>query len=142
LVQEFNAINYFKNLINEKFIIVKSFDSCKADILIKKFEETEDLWLGIQVKTTIKKTNREQYYFRLNNSKYENCLILSICDKDKKIWLIPYEEVNGLKTIGIAKKSKYNKYEVNIENLIEKLNIYYMSITKTQFDVLDTPTIK
>jgi hypothetical protein len=142
LVQEFNAINYFKNLINEKFIIVKSFDGCKADIVIKKFEETEDLWLGIQVKTTIKKTDREQYYFRLNNSKYENCLILCICDEDKKIWLIPYEEVNGLKTIGIAKKSKYNKYEVTNNNLIEKLNFYYTSINKSQFDVLDTPTSK
>ena len=56
------------------------------------------------------------------------------------MWLIPYEEVNGLKTIGIAKKSKYNKYELNKENLIEKLNHYYMTISKTQFDVLDTPT--
>ena len=140
LIQEFNAINYFKNLIDNHFIVIKSFDGCKADITIKKIEETEDLWLGIQVKTTIKKTEREQYYFRLNNGKYDNCLILCVCDQDKKMWLIPYEEVNGLKTIGIAKKSKYNKYEITIENLIEKLNIYYMTISKTQFDVLDTPT--
>jgi len=142
LKQEFNAINYIKTLIDNNFTVIKSFDGCKADILIKNFEETADLWLGIQVKTTIKKTDREQYYFRLNNSKYENCLILCICDEDKKIWLIPYEEVNGLKTIGIAKKSKYNKYEVTNNNLIEKLNIYYTSINKSQFDVLDTPTSK
>jgi hypothetical protein len=140
LNQEFNSINYFKTLIGNQFIAIKPFDGCKADIAIKKIEETEDLWLGIQVKTTIKKTEREQYYFRLNNGKYDNCLILCVCDEDKKMWLIPYEEVNGLKTIGIAKKSKYNKYEVNIENLIEKLNHYYMTISKTQFDILDTPT--
>jgi Zn-dependent metalloprotease len=140
LIQELNAINYFKNLIDNHFIVIKSFDGCKADIVIKKIEETEDLWLGIQVKTTIKKTEREQYYFRLNNGKYDNCLILCLCDEDKKMWLIPYEEVNGLKTIGVAKKSKYNKYEVTIENLIEKLNDYYMNISKTQFDILDTPT--
>jgi hypothetical protein len=140
LNQEFNSINYFKTLIDNQFIAIKPFDGCKADIAIKKIEETEDLWLGIQVKTTIKKTEREQYYFRLNNGKYDNCLILCVCDEDKKMWLIPYEEVNGLKTIGIAKKSKYNKYEVTIENLIEKLNHYYMTISKTQFDILDTPT--
>ena len=140
LNQEFNAINYFKTLIDNHFIVIKSFDGCKADIAIKKFEETEDLWLGIQVKTTIKKKDREQYYFRLNNGKYDNCLILCICDEDKKMWLIPYEEVNGLKTIGVAKKSKYNKYEVTIENLIEKLNHYYITNSKTQFDILDTPT--
>jgi len=140
LNQEFNAINHFKTLIDNHFIVIKSFDGCKADIAIKKFEETEDLWLGILVKTTIKKKDREQYYFRLNNGKYDNCLILCVCDEDKKMWLIPYEEVNGLKTIGVAKKSKYNKYEVTIENLIEKLNHYYMTNSKTQFDILDTPT--
>lgn len=142
LVQEFNAINYFKSLIDNHFIILKSFDGCKSDIAIKTFEEIEDLWLGIQVKTTIKKTDREQYYFRLNNGKYDNCLLLCICDEDKKMWLFPYEEVNGLKTIGVAKKSKYNKYEVSTENLIETLNKYYTSIHKTQFDILDTPTSK
>jgi len=88
----------------------------------------------------LKKTEREQYYFRLNNSKYENCLILCLCEEDKKMWLIPYKEVDGLKTIGIAKKSKYNKYEVFLENLIEKLDNYYNELIKTQFTILDTPT--
>ena len=110
LQQEYNNINYFKGLIENHFTIIKTFDGCKADIAIKKNTEINDLWLGIQVKTTNKKTDREQYYFRLNSGKYDNCIILCICDEDKKMWLIPYEEVDGLKTIGIAKKSKYNKY--------------------------------
>jgi hypothetical protein len=55
------------------------------------------------------------------------------------MWLIPYEEVKGLKTIGIAQKSKYNKYEVSQENLIEKLNNYYLTINKFEFKILDTP---
>ena len=140
--QEFICITYFRELIGEYFTIIKSFDGCKADIAIKKFEEIEDLWLGVQVKTTNKKTEREQYYFRLNNGEYDNCLLLCVCDEDKKMWLIPYEEVKGLKTIGIAKKSKYNKYEVNKENLIEKLTNYYNSLNKFEFKILDTPTSK
>jgi hypothetical protein len=142
LLQELNGINYFKELIGEYFTTIKSFDGCKADIAIKKFEEIEDLWLGIQVKTTNKKTEREQYYFRLNNGKYDDCLLLCICDEDKKMWLIPYEEVKGLKTIGIAQKSKYNKYEVTKETLTEKLNYYYTLIKKFEFNILDTPTSK
>ena len=142
LLQELNGINYFKELIGDHFTTIKSFDGCKADIVIKKFEEIEDLWLGIQVKTTNKKTERGQYYFRLNNGNYEDCLLLCICDEDKKMWLIPYEEVKGLKTIGVALKSKYNKYEVTKETLIEKLNNYYILINKFEFKILDTPTSK
>lgn len=58
------------------------------------------------------------------------------------MWLIPYDEVEGLKTIGIAQKSKYNKYEVTIENLIEKLNYFYNLINKFDFDTINTPTNK
>lgn len=140
LQQEYNNITYFKGLIENHFIIIKTFDGCKADIAIKKNTEISDLWLGIQVKTTNKKTDREQYYFRLNSGKYDNCIILCICDEDKKMWLIPYEEVDGLQTIGIAKKSKYNKYEVNTDNLIEKINNYYELSNKFSFDILDIPT--
>lgn len=140
LKQELKCINYFKDLIGDYFTTIKSFDGCKADIIIKKFDQTQDLWLGIQVKTTNKKTEREQYYFRLNNCEYDNCLLLCVCDEDKKMWLIPYEEVKGLKTIGVAQKSKYNKYEVSKENLLEKLNYYYTLINKFEFNILDTPT--
>jgi hypothetical protein len=140
--QEYDNITYFKDLVDSEFIIIKTFDGCKADIAIKKNTEISDLWLGIQVKTTNKKTDREQYYFRLNSGKYDNCIILCICDEDKKMWLIPYEEVDGFKTIGIAKKSKYNKYEVNKDNIVEKINYYYELSNKFSFDILDTPTSK
>ena len=64
--------------------------------------------------------------------------MLCMCDEDKKMWLIPYEEVKGLKTIGVAQKSKYNKYEVTKENLIEKLNNYYVLNNKFEFKILQT----
>ena len=137
--QEYNCIKYFTKLVDDSFDIIKTFDGCKADISLKPKNKSEDLWLGIQVKTTLKKTEREQYYFRLNSGKYDNCLILCICEEEKKIWLIPYDDVEGFKTIGIALKSKYNKYEVNNDNLIEMLNYYYEKLNKFSFDILDTP---
>jgi len=142
LNQELKCTNYFKDLVTYNFTVIKTFDGCKADIVVKPKNEEQDLWLGIQVKTTNKKTERNQYYFRLNNGKYNNCILLCICEEDKKIWLIPYDEVDGLKTIGIAQKSKYNKYEVTIENLTEKLNYFYNSTNKFNFDTLNTPTNK
>ena len=67
------------NLLLNKLIIIikKTFDGCKADIVIKPLNSVEDLWLGIQVKTTHIKTARSQYYFRLNNSNYENIKIMA-----------------------------------------------------------------
>jgi hypothetical protein len=142
LNQELRCINYFKNLIIEYYTAEKLFDGCKADIVFKPKNQEQDLWLGIQVKTTNKKTERNQYYFRLNNGKYDNCILLCICEEDKKMWLIPYDELDDLKTIGIAQKSKYNKYEVTVENLIEKLRIYYDVSNKFDFDTLNIPTNK
>jgi len=84
LNQEFNCINYFKDLVTDNFTVIKTFDGCKADIVFKPKNEEQDMWLGIQVKTTNKKTERNQYYFRLNNGKYDNCILLCICEEDKK----------------------------------------------------------
>jgi hypothetical protein len=63
-----------------------------------------------------------------------------MCDEDKRMWLIPYEHVKGLKTIGVANRSKYNKYEVSIDKLIETLNHYYSIIHKSSFEDSNIPT--
>jgi hypothetical protein len=140
LEQEYKCIIYVMEIIKNMFTAQKAFDGCKSDIILKTKNCMEDKWLGIQVKTTNKKTARDQYYFRLNSSSYENCLILCVCEEDKKMWLIPYDVVNGMKTIGVAKKSKYNIYEVNIDNIQNKIENYYNSNKTTTFDILNTPT--
>ena len=142
LEQEYHCIQYFTKLLKNDFTIRKTFDGCKSDIVLKPIDIKEDLWLGIQVKTTHEKTAREQYYFRLNNGKYENCLILCICEEDKSMWMIPYEDVKDFKTIGVAKKSKYNKYQVNNENIKEILYGFYESMQKFSFSDLNIPISK
>ena len=60
LKQEYSGIQYFINLVDELYNVKKNFDGCKADISIKPKNCVLDKWLGIQVKTTNKKTEREQ----------------------------------------------------------------------------------
>ena len=138
--QEFKCIQYFIGVINEYFQVKKTFDGCRTDIVLRSADSIFDLWLGIQVKSTYNKTDRGQYDFKLNCINYDNCLILCICLEDKKMWLIPYEDVKGQKSVKISIKSKYNHYEVTPDNIKEKLTNFYNNIPNFQFDILNTPT--
>lgn len=138
--QEFKCIQYFIGVINQYFQVKKTFDGCRTDIVLRPADSIFDLWLGIQVKSTYNKTDRGQYDFKLNGINYDNCLILCICLEDKKMWLIPYENVKGQKSIKISVKSKYNHYEVTPDNIKEKLMNFYNNIPNFQFDILNTPT--
>jgi len=138
--QEFKCINYFIEITNQYFQVKKTYDGCKADIVIKPIDRIEDLWLGIQVKSTCKKTDRGQYSFKLNSINYDNYLILCICLEDKRMWLIPYEDVKGQNSIKISEKSKYNHYEVTIENVYNKLTTFYETIHTFEFDTINIPT--
>ena len=138
--QEFKCIQYFIGVINEYFQVKKTFDGCRTDIVLRPADSIFDLWLGIQVKSTYKKNDRGQYNFNLNRINYDNYLILCICLEDKKMWLIPYEDVKGQKSVKISIKSKYNHYEVTPDNIKEKLTNFYNNIPNFQFDILNTPT--
>ena len=138
--QEYKCIQYFIGIINQHFQIKKTFDGCMADIILRPLDSIDDLWLGIQVKSTYKKCDRGEYDFKLNGTNYDNYLILCICLEDKKMWLIPYEDVKGQKTIKISIKSKYNHYEVIVNNINNKLMNFYNDMPKFQFDILNTPT--
>lgn len=139
--QESECIKYFIELTKQHFQVIKTFDGCNSDIALKPISNQNNLWLGIQVKTTSSERDKyTRHTFRLNCINYDNCLILCICIKDKKMWLIPYEDVNGLSSIGISNKSKYNKYEITLDNIQETLLKYYENMNKFEFDILNTPT--
>lgn len=138
--QEFKCIQYFITIINQTFQVKKTFDGCRADIVIKPIDRIQDLWLGIQVKSTCKKTDRGQYDFKLNGINYDNYLILCICLEDKKMWLIPYKNITGNQSIKISAKSKYACYEVNTDNIYNKLTNFYQTMHTFQFDTLNIPT--
>ena len=139
--QEFKCIQYFIGFINQYFQVKKTFDGCRTDIVLRPSDNIFDLWLGIQVKSNCKKNDRGQYNFNLNSINYDNYLILCICLEDKKMWLIPYEDVKGQVGIKISITSKYNDYEVTPDNIKEKLTNFYNNMHNFQFDILNTTNL-
>lgn len=131
---ELRCINYFKELC-KTFEIHKAFDGCRADLIVRPIDQIQDKWIGIQVKST-KRNNH--YEFHLENN-YSDLIMLCLCEDDKKIWLIPYEDLNGISKIHIGIKSKYNKYEINELNINETLLEYYKTMKKFTYDELDKP---
>lgn len=137
--QEFKCILYFTEITKEYFEIKKTFGGCKSDITLRPNSVVADEWIGIQVKSTHKKNELNSYNFKLNNS-YENCLIVCICLEDKRMWLIPFEDVKEIHNIKISVTSKYNCYEVTVDNIIDKLTFFYENIPRFHFDMLNIPT--
>jgi hypothetical protein len=135
---EKRCCEYFMDKIKDKIDIIRTFDGCNADLVMKPKSVKEDLWVGIQVKTNA--YIGPSYGFSVNKN-YADCLMLFMCWEDKRMWICPYEDISHLKklTIGV-KKSKYNHYEVLENDLYEKLLLFYGANKKSSFEVLDTPT--
>jgi len=138
---EADSINYLTEVLIDKFDIKKLFDGCKAYLAIKPKNIIEDKWIGIQVKSTLKKVknnNSQAYKFDLSKD-YDNFIIICICLDDKNTWIFENNITKHIKTtLTIGNKSKYNKFkcENNIEYVLEN---YYNSTTKFSFNALDLP---
>ena len=135
---EYHSIMYLKSIISDYFDIKTTFEGCLADIAIKPKNINDDSWLMIQVKTTYKPTRG--YSFKCMKS-YNNCLLFCLCNSDKKMWLFNYNnDINIQDKISIGlKKSKYDRYEVTKENILENIKNYYNNMNKYSFDFIDTP---
>lgn len=136
---EHSCINYFIFLMQNKYDIVKAFDCCKADIIFKPKNILLDEWVGIQMKSVDKEPTTNGYGFHLDKE-YPFCIILCMCQENKRMWAFPYETVMNIKMLRIGKKkSKYNEKEVINKNLFEKFNLFYETTTKKSFSQLNTP---
>lgn len=110
--------------------IIKTEEGCTSDVIVKPLNVENDEWLRIQVKTTLDICH-DLYTFNLGNNKYIDHVILCHCINKNKYWLIPYIEVMHIKNklnIGQTSCSKYFKYEVNEDSLINTFNDYYQKM--------------
>ena len=98
-------------------------------MIIKPNYILENKWLGIQVKTCLNAVRGHS--FNLSGNDYTNNMILCICLEDKKMWGFLQENLQERLTklsIGLT-KSKYDKYELNLQNLIKILKYLLEIIT-------------
>ena len=135
---EYNNILYLITLVAETFDVKFNYEGCLADCCIKPKNVIEDSWLRIQMKTTSKPTS-SRYQFGCSN-RYINCLIMCICDSDKKMWIFDGNKmtINGISITLI--KSKYNDFEITTNTiLLEKITHFYNTLPKDEFEIIDIP---
>lgn len=143
----FNTLKYeyesFKILFdNLKNITIKKTDEgCKADLIIKPYNISDDKWLPIQVKSTTIITNNF-YSFGFTKNKYDGNIIILIYIPNNQIWILDSDIVKNNSKISIgSKKSKYDIYKVNINELDNKLLDFYKNYKKyhKSFNTINLP---
>ena len=125
---ETESINYLISIIEPYFDVIRTFDSCKSDLIVKPKNIIVDLWLGIQIKSTSFYNNKKMcYYFNIKKN-YNELIIICISNNHKKMWGFEYNQINHIKSvlqIYNNSTSKYNTFEItnNIYNyILEKYN--------------------
>lgn len=111
---ETTAVTYLISIIENYFDIIKTFDSCKSDLIIKPKKVNEDLWLGIQIKSTSTYNNKNNCYYFNIKKQYTEQIIICISNIDKKIWGFEFNDLKHIKTllqIKKCEKSKYNNFD-------------------------------
>lgn len=120
---ETDSVNYLISIIEPYFDIIRTFDSCKSDLIVKPKNKNIDLWLGIQIKSTsFYNEKKKSYYFSIKNN-YDELIIICISNIDKRLWGFKYKDIKHIKTtlqIYNGGISKYNSFEItnNIYNYI------------------------
>jgi len=115
--------------------IQRTKEGCRADLGIKK--KTEDNWIPIQIKTTMKRIHN-MYSFRQCNKDYTGMLLVCICISERKIWILPFS--NEIKwAINISLKSKYDKYLIVNEEISSVIERYREHIIRQPIETLMLP---
>jgi len=137
---EYKNLTYLREIIQDYFDIKFNVEGCLADCSIRPKGITEDLWIMIQIKSTGKPVRG--YSFKCNE-KYKNCLVLCICNSDKKMWLFNRNLITNKNKIEIGlNKSKYDEFEITKDNIFDKLYEFYNLFPKFIFDEINTPISK
>jgi len=137
---EDKSIEYISYILSDNFTIKKTVDGCLADIAIQPNNIVSDKWLMVQVKTTSKPN--KTYNFKCNSS-YKDCLIFCICNQDNKMWLLNGNDIKTKNKIAIGlKKSKYDIFEINLENIKDNIIKYYNNIPCYPFENINIPICK
>jgi hypothetical protein len=130
---EYEGIKIIEECLKPYYEVIRTKEGCLADLAIRKKGEKEDLWIPVQMKTTMKNSHG-MYSFNVSNT-YNNMLLICICISEKKIWIMPYNGLTLKSKLNISVKSKYSKYLV--DNTI--INTFIDTcVSDIVYNILDT----
>jgi hypothetical protein len=135
LCQETELVGYniFKELVQDEFDVLRTYEGCLADVIIKPKNIESDEWISVQLKSTKGKGSQNRYMFVLQ-TEYKNMVLCCISNSDQKIWLFDSQSIPKVGSLGITKnnessKSKYDKFETDASELSNNLKGFYLSET-------------
>jgi len=138
---EYNAIKILEGFLTD-YEVIRTKEGCKADLGIKlKSAKSDELWIPVQVKAT-NELCHGIYSFRLCKNSYKNMLIFCVCISEKKIWIIPFNDLNVTTNISISLKSKYNKYIIDNTQISKHITSYLNQVTLLDLDTIMLPISK
>ena len=135
---EYNGIKIIEEYLYTLYDIVRTKEGCKADLAIKL--KNDDKWIPVQIKVT-DNICHGMYSFTLKND-YTDMLLMCICVTERKIWIIPFNDVNLQHKINISIKSKYNKYLIDNNDIHHHITQYIDKIQLLDLDTILLPINK
>lgn len=130
------GVDLLRKHCEETLEIVKTRETCEADILVRPLGSKVDSWLKVQLKVTSLKHG----IFNMHRE-YNGIIILCINLVREKFWIFDGSKDIG-KTISIISDTgKYSQFKV--ENICEELLIWYnKNIYNITFEIGNTPQLK
>ena len=138
MIIEKTGFDLIKNLCSEKMEIIKTRECCEADVLARPLNVCVDLWLKIQLKTSI----TDKYYcfktVKSNGKKYKNMVMILVHIPSEQFWTVDSSDINVTKITLGKQKSKYDKYKVT-DICASLLEWYNKNVYNVPFKIGNTP---
>jgi hypothetical protein len=137
------AFGVIKHLLNKEMFDINITNECvKSDLCIKLKEESKDMWLPFQLKSTLH-PDKTTITFNIGKKNYDNMIMILICINPIKIYIINGNDkvIRNKERFTIGYKSKYAHYEVPIDKFNETIldNIKQNKEFLNTYEVLNTP---
>jgi hypothetical protein len=125
LLQEYHVMKAFQKYLQGKLELRIMVEGSLADFAIKPCSIVDDLWLPVQLKSTLKICHG-LYSFTMHNNIYNDMFVMLFVVENQKTWIINSSDINVSSKINIGKyNSVYSKYEVKVNDINQRLTTLY-----------------
>jgi hypothetical protein len=133
---ESDGITVIEEYLSPYYEIIRTKEGCLADLAIRK--RSDDQWIPVQVKSSMKVCHG-MYSFTLHQADYQNMLLICVCVSEKKLWVIPYNQLKTIHKLNISIKSKYTKYLLDPNRIEVTIDNYQSEIVCLPIDTILLP---